>query len=279
MELCIDTATRFAGVALSVDGRVVVETSWHSANNHTAELAPAVEALLAQAGANVAQLSGITTIIGPGGFSALRVGLGFAKGLAESLDIPIAPVSALEVEAARHFDAGAGPLCPLLEVGRDRVAWCVYELDGDDWRRSTEEQVTTVAAMVETAPPNAAYCGEGAWHTAERLRELAPNAGIIALEPPTRSLSVLAFLGYAALVTGSVPDRQTLEPNYLRPPSITMPAGRSSTSIGTQHQPLGGTLWQISRRHLCSSSRTPYNAASRVRSSAGSSGAGYSWWA
>ena len=228
MELCIDTATRFAGVALSVDGRVVVETSWHSANNHTAELAPAVEALLAKAGANLAQLSGITTIIGPGGFSALRVGLGFAKGLAESLDIPIAPVSALKVEAARHFDAGAGPLCPLLEVGRDRVAWCVYELDGDDWRRSTEEQVTTVAAMVETAPPNAVYCGEGAWHTAERLRELAPNANIIALEPPTRSLSVLASLGHAALVSGGVPDRQTLEPNYLRPPSITMPAGRSS---------------------------------------------------
>ena len=168
------------------------------------------------------------TIIGPGGFSALRVGLGFAKGLAESRDIPIAPVSALEVEAARHFDAGAGLLCPLLEVGRDRVAWCVYELNGDNWRRSTEERVTTVAAMVETAPPNAVYCGEGAWHTAKRLRELAPNASIIALEPPTRSLAVLASLGHAALVSGGVPDRQTLEPNYLRPPSITMPAGRSS---------------------------------------------------
>ena len=230
MELCIDTATRFAGVALSVDDRVVVETSWHSANNHTAELAPAVEALLREAGADARHLSGITVIIGPGGFSALRVGLGFAKGLAESLDIPIAPVSALGVEAARHFDAGSRPLCPLLEVGRDRVAWCVYELDGDNWRRSTEEQVTTVAAMVETAPPNAVYCGEGAWHTAERLRELAPNASIIALEPPTRSLSVLASLGHAALAAGGVPDRQTLEPNYLRPPSITMPAGRSSTA-------------------------------------------------
>ena len=228
MELAIDTATRFAGVALSVDGHVVGESSWHSANNHTAELAPAVEALLREAGADARQLSGITVIIGPGGFSALRVGLGFAKGLAESLDIPIAPVSALEVEASRHFDAEAGPLCPLLEVGRDRVAWCVYERDGDDWRRTTEEQVTSVAAMVEAAPTGSILCGEGAWHTADRLRELAPDARIIALEPPTRSLAVLASLGHAALVSGGVPDRQTLEPNYLRPPSITMPAGRAS---------------------------------------------------
>ena len=226
MELCVDTATRYAGAALSVDGGVIAETSWHSRNNHTAELAPTVLKLLKDVGAEAKQITGIAAVIGPGGFSALRVGLGFAKGLAESLDIPIAPVSALEVEAARHFEAGAGPLLPLLEVGRDRVAWCVYQRDGDGWRPTTEERVTPVAEMVEAAPPDAAYCGEGAWHTAERLRELAPDARIIALEPPTRSLAVLAALGHAALASGGTPDRQSLEPNYLRPPSITMPAGR-----------------------------------------------------
>ncbi|MCY4623825.1 MAG: tRNA (adenosine(37)-N6)-threonylcarbamoyltransferase complex dimerization subunit type 1 TsaB [Chloroflexi bacterium] len=228
MELCIDTATRYAGVALSVDGVVIAETSWHSRNNHTAELAPTVLKLLKDAGADAKQITGIAAIIGPGGFSALRVGLGFAKGMAESLDIPIAPVSALEVEAARHFKAEPGPLLPLLEVGRDRVAWCVYQHDGDGWRRTTEERVTTVAEMVEAALPDAVYCGEGAWHTADRLRELAPDERVIALEPPTRSPAVLAALGHAALASGGAPDRQTLEPNYLRPPSITMPSGRTN---------------------------------------------------
>ncbi len=228
MELCVDTATRHAGVALSVDGVVIAETSWHSRNNHTAELAPTVLKLLKDAGADAKQITGIAAIIGPGGFSALRVGLGFAKGLAESLDIPIAPVSALEVEAARHFKAEPGPLLPLLEVGRDRVAWCVYQHDGDGWRRTTEERVTTVAEMVEAALPDAVYCGEGAWHTADRLRELAPDARVIALEPPTRSPAVLAALGHAALASGGAPDRQTLEPNYLRPPSITMPSGQTN---------------------------------------------------
>ncbi|MDE2899403.1 MAG: tRNA (adenosine(37)-N6)-threonylcarbamoyltransferase complex dimerization subunit type 1 TsaB [Chloroflexota bacterium] len=228
MELCIDTATRYAGVALAEAGRIVAEASWHSRNNHTAELAPAVVGLLAETGTDARELTGIVAVIGPGGFSALRVGLGFAKGLAEPLDIPIAPVSALEVEAARHFESEAGPLLPLLEVGRDRVAWCVYERAGDEWWRTTEEQVTTVAEMVSAAPSDAVYCGEGAWHTAERLRELAADARIIALEPPTRSLAVLAALGHSALASGGVPERQTLEPNYLRPPSITMPAGRGT---------------------------------------------------
>jgi tRNA threonylcarbamoyladenosine biosynthesis protein TsaB len=112
VELCIDTATRYAGVALAESGVVVAETSWHSRNNHTAELAPAVVQLFRDANTDARQLTGIVTVIGPGGFSALRVGLGFAKGLAESLNIRIAPVSALEVEAARHFDAAA-ELAPL----------------------------------------------------------------------------------------------------------------------------------------------------------------------
>ena len=86
-----------------------------------------------------------------------------------------------------------------------------------------------MAEMVAGAPPAAVFCGEGAWHVAERIRELAPGATLIALEPPTRSLAVLASLGHAVLASGSVPDRQTLEPNYLRPPSITMPAGRQVT--------------------------------------------------
>ena len=228
MELSIDTATRYAGAALSLDGHVIAEAAWHSRNNHTAELAPAVDGLLREAKSSARELRGITVVIGPGGFSALRVGLGFAKGLAEALDIPIAPVSALEVEAARHFDGETGPLCPLLEVGRDRVAWCVYERSDGDWRRVGDEQVTTVSEMVEAVPDDAVYCGEGAWHTRERLRELAPDAKVIALEPSTRSLALLASLGHAALASGGVPERGTLEPNYLRPPSITMPAGRTT---------------------------------------------------
>lgn len=230
MELCIDTATRYAGIALAEDGHVIAQSVWHSRNNHTAELAPAVMKLLREADTEPRRLSGIIAVVGPGGFSALRVGLGLAKGLAESLDVPIAPVSALEVEAARHFEAEEGPLLPLLEVGRDRVAWCTFERAGNGWRLAAEEQVTALAVMVQNAPSNPVYCGEGAWHTAERLQEVAPHARVLASEPPTRSLTVLAALGHSVLASGSAPDRRALEPNYLRSPSITLPAGQTPSA-------------------------------------------------
>ena len=225
MELSIDTATRYAGAALSLDGRVIAETAWHSRNNHTAELAPAVDGLLREAKSSARELRGISVVIGPGGFSALRVGLGFAKGLAESLDIPIAPVSALEVEAARHFDGETGPLCPLLEVGRDRVAWCVYERSDGAWRR--------VATSRSRRSRRWWRLCRAARSTAARGRGTRGNGCGSSRRAPGSSRwsrrrgrwRCWRRWDTRRWRRGSVPERGTLEPNYLRPPSITMPAG------------------------------------------------------
>ena len=229
MELSIDTSTRYAGVALTESADIIKETSWHSASNHTVELAAAVAKMLKEEGKGVDDIQAILVTAGPGGFSALRVGLGFAKGLAESLDIPLVGVSTLEVEAARYFDRQQAPLCPLLEVGRERIAWCLYEKTSTGWHRSMNEQVTTLEAMASAVPDGTLFCGEGAWVTSARLHELVGSSKtVLAEQPPTRLLSVLATLGQRVLSSGAVSDRAAMEPNYLRPPSITMPSTKHS---------------------------------------------------
>jgi len=227
VELCIDTSTRYAGVALTESAAVIKEISWHSARNHTVELAAAVAQMLEEEGKGVDEIQAILVTTGPGGFSALRVGMGFAKGLAESLDIPLVGVSTLEVEAARYFDRQETPLCPMLEVGRERIAWSTYKKTSTGWHQAMNEQVTTLEAMVSAVPDGTLFCGEGAWHTSARLQELAGSSKtVLAEQPPTRLLSVLATLGRRVLLSGDVTDRTAMEPNYLRPPSITMPSTR-----------------------------------------------------
>ena len=229
MELCIDTSTRYAGVALTQGGSVIKTVAWHSANNHTLELASTVVQMLNDASKSMTDIQTIIVTKGPGGFSALRVGMGFAKGLAESLGVPLIGVSTLEVEAARHFDAQQGPLCPLLEVGRDRIAWSLYEQGSTGWHLSIDEQVTTLEAMVDAVPDGTTFCGEGAWHTSARLQELAGSTkSVVADPPPTRQVSVLSALGVRVLAGGEVADSTAMEPNYLRQPSITMPSPTKS---------------------------------------------------
>lgn len=226
MELCIDTSTRYATVALTAGGSIVKEVSWHSRNNHTLELASTVAAMLEDAWARVADLENIIVAKGPGGFSALRVGMGFAKGLAESMDVGLVGVSTLELEAARFFDTSQGsPLCPMLEVGRERFAWSLYEYASAEWSLSMAEQVTTLEAMVDAAPDGTLFCGEGAWQALDRLQALGRGKeAVIAPAPPTRDAAVLSTLGLRALAAGVVADSTAMEPNYLRQPSITMPS-------------------------------------------------------
>ena len=226
MELCIDTSTRYAIVALTADGSIVKEVSWHSSKNHTLELASTVAAMLEDAEAGVSDIDSIIVAKGPGGFSALRVGMGFAKGLAESMDVGLVGVSTLELEAARFFDTSQGsPLCPMLEVGRERFAWSLYEYASAEWSLSMAEQVTTLEAMVDAAPDGTLFCGEGAWQALDRLQVLGRGKEtVIASTPPTRDAAVLSTLGLRALAAGVVADSTAMEPNYLRQPSITMPS-------------------------------------------------------
>ena len=225
MELCIDTATRYASVALTQDASEVKSVSWHSNNNHTLELSSTVAQMLEDTGTRITAIKTIIVTKGPGGFSALRVGMGFAKGLAESLGIPLIGISTLEVEAARYFETGQGPLCPLLEVGRERIAWSLYKHTSTGWVLSMDEQVTPLEAMVEAVPDGTIFCGEGAWHTSVQLLELAgDNKTVITAPPHTRQLSVLSNLGTRVLASGEVADSTSMEPNYLRQPSITMPS-------------------------------------------------------
>ena len=99
MLLAIDTSTRYAGVALADDQRVIAARTWYSTANHTTELMPAVAQLLQGRATAVQDLEGVAVALGPGGFSALRVGVSVAKGLAAAGGLKIVGVGSLDLEA------------------------------------------------------------------------------------------------------------------------------------------------------------------------------------
>ncbi len=88
MELAIDTSTEIAGIALSSQGEIVAELTWHAGQSHTTELVPNLICILEQTKLNLKDINGVIVAKGPGSFNGLRVGMSFAKGLALSLHIP-----------------------------------------------------------------------------------------------------------------------------------------------------------------------------------------------
>ena len=224
MELSIDTSTRYAGAGLSEEGRLLAEYSWVSRQNHSVELLPAIDHLLKTNGATPKDLTCVFVAIGPGGFSALRVGLSTAKGLAVSLGIPLVALNTLEIEADPFSGLGM-PVCAVLDAGRNEVAAAVYtEEDGvlktarDAWIAAPEE----VCSSIERSP--ALFCGEGSSLLETALAERLGDGVVLAEHtPPTRRPGTLARMGYERLLKGERADVSTLEPFYLRKPSISTP--------------------------------------------------------
>lgn len=214
--LAIDTSTRWAGVALLTPQGKGWELTWESSQNHSAELAPALQTLMDRAGFALERLTGVVIALGPGGYSALRVGLGFAKGLATALGLPLVGIGTLEVETATLGIEGV-PLCPLLDMGRGLVAWQIFTPE----QEATPERVHPLEELPPLLPQGTMVCGEGAWVYRERLRPaLAGRAFLVASPPPTRRTLALARLGQKRLAQGRSDPLASLQPRYLRPPSI-----------------------------------------------------------
>jgi tRNA threonylcarbamoyl adenosine modification protein YeaZ len=121
MYLAIDTSSETTGLALIRDGQILAGTTWHCDRNHTGELLPHLEEMLKKTALNIKDIKGIIVARGPGSFNGLRVGLGTAKGLAFSLNVPIVGIGTLEAAAYQFADSGL-PACAVFTAGRGEIS-------------------------------------------------------------------------------------------------------------------------------------------------------------
>ena len=222
MILAIDSSTRYAGVALADDRRVVSSRCWYSTVNHTAELMPAVDQTLQSAGIAPGDLEGIAVALGPGGFSALRVGVSVAKGLALASRKPLVGVGTLDLEAFPFLDSGL-PVCAVLDAGRGEVASAHF---GPDGRRRREDTVCPPEELLDSITEPTLFCGEGVVPWTGLIKERLGPKGVVAHPAPAIRLWSLVDLGRQRLEAGEPSDLVTLQPYYLRMPSIGGPKRR-----------------------------------------------------
>ena len=221
MQLAIDTSTDTASLALVQDGEVLAELTWRCGQNHTTQLLPHLSHLLNQTKLSLQSASCIIVAKGPGSYNGLRVGISTAKGLAFSLGIPIVGISTLEVEAYQHAETGL-PICPIFNAGRGEIATAMYQKKGNNWCQLTAEHITTVETLCSQITTRAIFCGEFVPTIATQLRkELKQKAIILPPAAGLRRASFLAELGLERFKAGECDNPVTLQPLYLRGPSIT----------------------------------------------------------
>lgn len=221
MLLAIDTSTRTIGIGLHDGSQVCAEFVWQSQNYHTVELAPAVEDLLKKCRVEANRLAGVVVATGPGSFTGLRIGLGFAKGLALANNLPLLGIPTMEILAAAQ-PVHDEPLLILLQAGRERFAVGDYLVVESAWQASGDIRVMKLEEIAQSISSSVWVCGE---MTADDRAYLQQNVEDVLLASPALSLrrpSFLAELGWRQLRSGAVESTDKLTPIYLRLiPSIT----------------------------------------------------------
>jgi tRNA threonylcarbamoyladenosine biosynthesis protein TsaB len=218
MLLAIDTATRWLGLALHDGRKVVAEVGWESVNTQTMELAPTVAGLLARAGVETADLDGIAVAIGPGSYTGLRIGVGFAKGLALVHNRPLIGVPTLDILAA-SLPRSERQLVIVAEAGRTRVCAGFYKWKGKGWQNDGQLQILDWDSLIDMVEESAIMAGEISAEAAKKVRVSRKKLLLTPAADSTRRSGYLAEIGWFRLRRGRTDDAAALSPIYLRDPA------------------------------------------------------------
>jgi len=219
MILAIDTATRWAGLALHDGTAVIAEYGWKCLNNHTIEIPPAIEDMLNRVGKSVNDLDGIAVAIGPGSYTGLRVGLSLAKGMALASQIPLIGVPTLNIVAFSIYKMPV-QLLVSAEAGRTRVCATVYQWqDRKGWTPRRPPVIDTWENIVTSIEKPTLFAGEITPEAAKLIRNSSQQFAVAYPAISTRRAGFLAEIGWQRFRAGQLDDAASLAPIYLRDPA------------------------------------------------------------
>lgn len=245
--LAIDTSTDAPGVALCDGTTCVARTPLDVATSglatsgtsgapsapqpgqHAERLLGIIDDLVTRAGWKKGDLELVACSVGPGSFTGVRIGVATAKGIALGLGVPIVGVGSLEAMAEAHRFQNPDrsdperAIVPLLDARKGEVFWAAYGDDGaliagpghlgaaaigDITQLARRPQLTFLGSIAASLAIDPARVVRG--HLTDRPDPVA-----------------VARLAQAKLAVRGPDDLDALEPTYVRPPDITLPATSS----------------------------------------------------
>lgn len=217
--LGIETATAVAAVGIVRGGRVVGERCEMAPGAHACRLSDLVRETLAQAGLGLADVEALAVSVGPGSFTGLRIGIGFAKGVAFAGGQRLVAVPTLEA-LADVAPEQASWVATCLDARKGEVYFSLFRRNADGLQRVMPEAAAVPEAAVEEIARRidgrgGVVVGDAAEAHPEAFARLS-SAGLPSLpfaEFHPRG-STVARSGAARLLGGTA-DPASLAPRYL----------------------------------------------------------------
>lgn len=181
--LAIDTATEACSVALEVDNTLYSHFEV-CPQQHSQRLLPMIDAILKEAGVELASLDLLAFGRGPGSFTGVRIATGMIQGLALGTGLPVAGVSTLKAMAVEAAQKSTGQFVAVASDARmGEVYFCVYKQSYNGLETVVPEQVCPPTEAVnylselgEALNNNVIVAGTG-WAAYEELQQWLNTQG------------------------------------------------------------------------------------------------------
>ncbi|SFG77128.1 tRNA (adenosine(37)-N6)-threonylcarbamoyltransferase complex dimerization subunit type 1 TsaB [Pedobacter insulae] len=220
--LQIETATEVCAVALSINGKTVVQKEESAQNIHAAKLTLFIKEVMEEAKLTFENLDAIAVSKGPGSYTGLRIGVSTAKGLCFALDKPLIAINTLLMMADGYLKQNpgyTGLVCPMIDARRMEVFTAVFDAELNEVEATNAKIVDETSFSALLANYKIAFIGNGAAKCSAVINH--PNA--IFLPANFNSASHMSTLAHLSFADKKFENVAYFEPFYLKDFVFTTP--------------------------------------------------------
>lgn len=213
--LGIETSTKTCSIALTDGKKLRDEISLHLGLSHSERVIPLLDEILKRNGMAIKDIDGIAVSIGPGSFTGIRVGVSTARGLAQSLNIPLVGIPSLD-GLAFGMETSGELVCPMIDALRREIYTALY----DGRKRLTPHQLIGIEdwlKILKDKGETILFLGEAVDLYENLIKNfLKKKAKIVKKERRYVSAARVAELGLEKLVSGEGKKYDEVFPLYIR---------------------------------------------------------------
>ena len=180
--LSIDTCTKIGSVALyDTKEGLVGEININAKQNHSDLIMSTIDSLFSLTKRNVKEVDKIAVSTGPGSFTGIRIGVGIAKGLAYSLNKPIAGINELEL-IAHNSNNNSTKVLAMIDARKERVFYGIYKWEKDELILEGEYGAEELRIILEKINTPILCLGDGAIIYKQLIEEILGEKAIFTKE-------------------------------------------------------------------------------------------------
>jgi len=178
--LAIETSSRIGSAAVAQGRQILTAQRFTAGLKHGVELIPTIDALCRQVDWRARDIDCLFVSAGPGSFTGLRVGITFARTLAQVTDcllVAVPTVDAIVENIRPLLKPHPGPItiAVILDAKRNQVYAAAFQWTGGKLHKTVEEHVVRPAELLQRLPQPIWVTGEGIDYHRQAVDQAKPT--------------------------------------------------------------------------------------------------------